>query len=88
MPFLLAIVGLMAPRFLIALLWLLSNWFTGVFATRLWPILGFLIMPFTMLWFSVVHNWYGGTWQTWHIVVLVIAVLCDLGSGRGASKQQ
>ena len=87
MPILLAVVALAAPRFVIALLWFFTGWFTGVFQSVLWPILGFFFLPLTTLWYSAVQNWYGGQWQTWHIVVLVVAVLLDLGSGRGAARR-
>lgn len=86
MPLLLGLIGLFAPRFVIVFLWLLSGWFTGVFETRLWPILGFLILPLTLLWYSVVINWFGGIWDWWSILVLVLAVLIDLGSDKSAKR--
>lgn len=79
MPLLL-ILGLFLPRLVSAVLYFFTSWFAGVFQTWYWPLLGFLFMPYTMLWYSVVHNWYGGTWLTWHIIVLVIAVVVDLSS--------
>lgn len=87
MPLLFAIIALFAPRFTIFLLWLASSWFTGVFETRLWPLLGFLFLPLTLLWYSVVVNWFGGTWDWWHVVVLVLAVIADLSSGKQATKK-
>ena len=86
MPLLLGLIGLFAPRFVIVLLWFFSGWFTGVFETRLWPILGFLILPLTLLWYSVVINWFGGVWNWWSVLVLVLAVLIDLGSDNGARR--
>jgi hypothetical protein len=82
MPLIL-IFGLLAPRLAMALLYLFTNWFSGVFSTILWPILGFIFMPYTLLWYSVVVNWYGGTWGTLQIVVLVIAAAIDLGAHSG-----
>ena len=87
MPIILAFIGLFAPRFVIVLLWLLSSWFDGVFDTRLWPILGFFFLPFTLLWYSVVMNWFDGQWLWWQVIILVIAVLSDLGSGKQASHR-
>ena len=77
----LVIISLIVPRLLIALLWLFSGWFNNVFETRAWPILGFLFMPHTMLWYSAVQNWFGGKWEFLQILILILAVLMDLGIG-------
>lgn len=77
------------PRILIIILYLLSQWFTGVFDTKLWPIIGFLFMPYTLLWYSAVSNWFDGYWGFWQIVVLIIAILIDLSSdGSSASLRK
>lgn len=87
MPLILAFIGLIAPRFTIFILWLASPWFTGVFETRLWPILGFLFLPFTLLWYSVVINWFGGQWGWVQILMMIIAVLADLSSSKRGAKR-
>lgn len=83
---LVALLGLVFPRLAAAALYFLTTWFNGVFATVLWPILGFIFAPYTMLWYSVVMNWYGGEWGTLQLIVLVIAVLFDLGSSGKSAK--
>jgi hypothetical protein len=45
MPCLALLIALMAPRFLIVLLWLFTSWFKGIFDTALWPVLGFIFYP-------------------------------------------
>jgi hypothetical protein len=82
----LAVFALFVPRAVAFLLYFFSNWFIGVFATWYWPLLGFIFAPYTMLWYSVVANWYGGEWGTLQLVVLAIAVLFDLGSGGKSAK--
>lgn len=80
-----AIVGLIFPRIAALVLYFFTSWFNGVFATVLWPILGFIFAPYTMLWYSVVMNWYGGSWSTLQLIVLAIAVLLDFSaSGKSA----
>jgi uncharacterized membrane protein len=86
MPFILALIGLCAPRFLTVLLWLFSTWFEGVFETRAWPILGFLFLPFTLLWYSVVVNWFHAEWAWWQVAILILSIIGDLSSGKGATK--
>jgi hypothetical protein len=89
MPCLL-VLALLAPRVVVVLLWLFTPWFQGVFASLLWPIAGFLFLPTTPLWFSAVHHWYGGQWNTFvPIAGLVIALLIDLSpasSGRARRR--
>ncbi|HEY0970365.1 MAG TPA: hypothetical protein VGE02_05250 [Gemmatimonadales bacterium] len=86
MPCFAVILALLVPRFTIAVLWIFTNWFRGVFDGLIWPILGFLFAPLTLLWYSVVQQWYGGVWGTWQIVGLVVAVLLDLSPGAGKRK--
>ena len=63
MPCLLVFITLLAPRLAIVLLWLLTGWFHGVFSGILWPILGFFLLPTTLLWYSAVRHWFGGHWS-------------------------
>ncbi len=86
MTLILGIIGLFAPRFLIALLWLASSWFDGIFETRMWPILGFIFLPLTLLWYSAVEKWFLGEWTWWQVGILIIAVLSDLHSDKKVRK--
>lgn len=79
MPLLLLLVGLVAPRISIVLLWLFTNWFTGVFSRVLWLVLGILFLPVTTLWFSVVVNVFGGDWTLMPVIGMIIALLVDIG---------
>lgn len=78
MPILLALLALLLPRVTILILWLLTPWFEGMFGSALWPLLGFLLLPTTLLWYSAVNNWFGGQWDIIPLTGLVIAILLDL----------
>jgi hypothetical protein len=78
----LLIAALLAPRAVIAVLYFFTSYFTGVFDTLLYPLLGFLLAPFTLLWFSVVEKFMGGEWGALAIVGMVVAVLIDFSSVR------
>lgn len=82
MPLLLAILALLAPRVAIVLLWLLTTWFDGLFTSSLWPVLGFIFLPTSLLWYTVVLHWFGGVWSLWAIVGLVIALIIDVSPAR------
>ena len=88
MPCFLAAIALFFPRVLMAILWFFTDWFTGVFDSLLWPILGFIFLPVTTLWYSVVINKYGGQWSTINIIVMVIAILIDMGSWGSGYKNR
>ncbi|HET7549899.1 MAG TPA: hypothetical protein VFK04_01335 [Gemmatimonadaceae bacterium] len=83
MPCLLAIFALLTPRIVIALLWFFTSWFHGIFNSILWPILGFIFLPTTLLWYSAVQHWFGGQWTVWPIVGLVVALIIDVSPARG-----
>jgi hypothetical protein len=82
MPLLLAILALLTPRIAIVVLWLSTKWFDGLFTSPLWPILGFIFLPTSLLWYTVVLHWFGGVWSLWAIVGLVIALIIDVSPAR------
>lgn len=89
MPCLLAIIALLTPRLAIVILWFFTTWFTGLFPTLLWPVLGFVFLPTTLLWYSVVVRWFAGQWTLWPVVGLVVALLIDVSpaSSRRAPRR-
>jgi hypothetical protein len=84
-----ALFSLIAPRLVVALLWFFSNWFQGIFDSILWPLLGFIFLPTTLLWYTAVQHWWGGQWTLWPIVGIVVALLIDLSpaGGRRARRE-
>jgi len=79
MPLLILLVGLVFPRLILFLLWLFSNWFER-FPDWIVGILGFIFMPYTLLWYTAVLNFYSGTWGFFQTIFLLVAVLADLYS--------
>lgn len=89
MPCLLTLFALITPRLVVLLLWFFSNWFSGMFASWIWPVLGFFIAPTTLLWYSAVQHWFDGTWSPVPVVGLVTAILIDMSpSSHGVSKRR
>ena len=87
MPCLFLLFALIAPRLVIVLLWFFTNWFKGLFNTVLWPILGFIFLPTTFLWYTAVQHWWNGAWSLWPIVGIVIALMIDLSPARGRRRR-
>ena len=47
MPCLLVVIALMVPRVTMICIFLLTQWFQAAFTNLVWPVLGFLFMPYT-----------------------------------------
>jgi len=88
MPCLMLLIALIAPRLVIVLLWLLTNWFRGLFVVALWPVLGFIFLPTTLLWYTAVHHWFRGLWTFWPVVGLVVALAIDVSPARGRRSER
>jgi len=82
MPLLILLFGVLVPRLTVVALWLLTNWFQGMFTTWLMPALGFIFLPTSLLWYSAVQNWFGGEWRVVPIAGMVVAILMDLAPLR------
>lgn len=87
MPCFLVLLAFATPRLVVALLWLFSHWFEGLFSSALWPILGFVFLPTTLLWYTAVQHWFGGQWTLGPIVGLVLAILIDLSPAKGRRRR-
>jgi hypothetical protein len=88
MPCLAALIALIAPRFLIVVLYFFTDFFVGIFATPLWPILGFIFLPTTLLWYVVVERHFGGAWNSAvPIAGIVIALMIDASPAGGKRRK-
>jgi hypothetical protein len=87
MPCLVGCLALSAPRFAIVLVVLFSDYIGRAYETTLWPLVGFLFMPLTTLAYAWAINSRGSV-EGVHLVVVVIAVLIDLGIVGGSASQR
>jgi hypothetical protein len=88
MPCLLALLAIAFPRIAIILLWLFTNFFTGIYHTIIIPVLGFIFLPLTL----IVYTYFVRTHTVMtltQLVIIFIAVVIDLGLvGGGAYRRQ
>jgi hypothetical protein len=85
MPCLLGVLVVAFPRIAIVLLYLLTNFFRGVYDTLLIPLLGFIFMPITL----VAYTWLtksGQAVDAFYLVVMFLAVILDLGFIGGGHR--
>lgn len=81
----LAGVGLFLPRLVIIILLIAGDYMGRAYETVLWPILGFLFMPYTTLAYAACVNEGGGV-QGWWWALMVLAVMLDLSSLFGGDE--
>jgi len=85
MPILVGCLALATPRFAIVLVILFSDYIGRAYETILWPLLGFFFMPLTTLAYAFAMN-SNGSVDGMYMVVVVVAVLLDLGLVGAGSK--
>ncbi len=71
-------MALFTPRLAIVLVFLFSDYLGAAYETTIWPVLGFFFMPTTTLAYAWAIN-SQGTVTGLYLVVVVVAVLMDLG---------
>jgi hypothetical protein len=93
MPFLIGCFGLLFPRIVLFLVWLLGGHYLGrAYPQWIWPALGFIFFPLTTLVFAYANNGLanGGPMPALGWLLVALAVLADLGclkGGRQASQR-
>jgi len=88
MPCLVGLIAFFMPRVAIVLLWLFSNFIMRPFSGALWPVLGFIFAPYTLLTYCLAIAENGKVDGIW-VVLVIIAALLDLGViGQGARSRR
>ena len=88
MPCLIPIFAVFFPRLVMIAIAIFTHWFTAAFDTVLWPVLGFLFMPYTTLAYMAAmlnnnHSASGG----W-LALVILAALVDIGGQGGSARRR
>jgi hypothetical protein len=87
MPCLLAVLVLLFPRVAIVVLWLFTNFFSGVYENVLIPLAGFLFLPVTLVAYTwLVKDKYPV--DAFFLIVMIVALVIDLGSFGGGWRHR
>lgn len=81
-----ALIGLVAPRFALFLMWLFSDRLEIAFDSFVMGFLGFLLLPFTTLFFALCYAPVGGV-SGFGWVLVGMGLLMDVSSWGGSAKQ-
>ena len=86
MPCLFVIFAVFFPRVVMIAIAIFTDWFSAAFNTMLWPVLGFLFMPYTTLAYMGAmlrnHHTVDGGW----LVIVIVVVFVDLGGQGGSAR--
>lgn len=89
MPCLLAALAFFMPRVVIVLLVIFGDWIGRAYDSVVWPLLGFIFFPYTTLAYALAMHNNAESVSGIYLVILVIAVLLDLGAmGGGAATRR
>ena len=82
-----AFIGLLLPRILMVFIFFLTDWFPLAYRTWIWPLLGFLFMPYTTLAYMAAMLKNNGSLSGWWLALFIVAIVVDIGhwGGGGAS---
>ncbi len=88
----LAAIALAVPRILMFFILLLTPWFGLAFESRVWPILGFVFMPYTTLAYlaTMLNNNHvlSGGWLALFIAAVVVDALHWGGGGMSYHRRR
>jgi hypothetical protein len=65
----------------------LGGYGNAAFETALWPLLGFVFMPFTTCAYAIGINEHGAI-DGWALALVIVGALLDLGSHGGGARYQ
>lgn len=80
----LAVIALAVPRILMCFILLLTHWFGSAFETRVWPILGFVFMPYTTLAYMAAMLNNNHALSGWWLALFIVAIVVDAGHWGGS----
>ena len=83
----LVLLAFLGPRLVIFLLWLFTNYLSRAFDTFLWPLLGFLFLPWTTIAFAIAQNELGGL-SGLGLIVVALGFLADIGVIGGGARRR
>jgi hypothetical protein len=83
----LILLGLIAPRVTLVILWLFTSYLARAFGSFVWPLLGFIFLPATTLSVAIARVSLDGI-EGWGLALVIVGVLIDAGShGRAGSHR-
>jgi hypothetical protein len=81
-----ALIGSITPRLALVLIFFFTDWIQLAFNNLLWPVIGFVVLPYTTLAYMAAmllnHHMLSGLW----LLVVLVAVLLDASHWSGGHR--
>ena len=88
---LIALLALITPRLVLFFVWIFTPYVSRAFNSFIWPLLGFIFLPFTTLVYVLVWTpgvgVTGGAWL-WVALAFLLDLTWQSGSGYRASRRE
>ena len=81
----LGVLGVMFPRLALVAMWL-TGYGGRAFETMLWPILGFVTLPYTTCGYAIAMNQFGEV-RGWGLACVIFGAFLDITSHGGAASR-
>ena len=88
---LVVLLSLITPRFVVALLWIFTDYLATAYGSWFWPTLGFFVAPTTTIAYAVARNDLStatGRITAAGTLLIVIGVLIDIGLLGGNARKR
>jgi hypothetical protein len=79
------LIALLSPRLAVALMWIFTPWVDRAFGPIIWPILGIIFFPLTMLLYVIFWNTGGRGVTGWEWIFVILAFFGDVTSWGGGA---
>ena len=79
------LIAALSPRLAVLLMWIFTPWVDRAFGPIIWPILGIIFLPLTMLMYVILWNTGGHGVNGWEWIFVIFAVFSDLASYGGSA---
>ena len=76
------------PRIVLVLVWLFSDYLDTAYQTRIWPFLGFLLLPLTTLAYAFAMHVGNFEWTPIGVAAVVTALFVDVGLIRTGNSSR
>jgi hypothetical protein len=79
-------VAVLVPRLVMFFIWLLTDWFGRAYETVIWPVLGFVFMPYATLAYMVAMLNNDHSLSGWWLALFIAAIVVDVGHWGGGGR--
>ena len=82
------LIAALSPRLAVVLMWIFTPWVDRAFGPVIWPILGLIFLPITLLLYVILWNTGGVGVTGWEWLFVILAFFAELASYAGGAYRR